>query len=85
MVGYKREEEKIRTDGISSEIKIKDFSYLKCNFSDELIDKFKRMQDKYKVDMNKIIYNKITNKLLGINIVIIKIYENIKTDSDKEK
>ena len=35
--------------------------------------------------MNKIIYNKITNKLLGINIVIIKIYENIKTDSDKEK
>ena len=52
---------------------------------DELIDKFKRMQDKYKVDMNKIIYNKITNKLLGINIVIIKIYENIKTDSDKEK
>ena len=43
LVGYKREEEKIRTDGISSEIKIKDFSYLKCNFSDELIDKFKRM------------------------------------------
>ena len=27
LVGYKREEEKIRTGGVSSDIKIKDFSY----------------------------------------------------------
>lgn len=58
LVGYKREEEKIRTDGVKDDIKIKDFSYLKCNFNDEFLDKFKNMQDKYiisekyKIDMD---------------------------------
>ena len=60
LVGFKRKEEKIRTDGIKDNIKIKDFSYLKCNFNDEFIEKFKNMQDKYiindkyKIDMNQI-------------------------------
>lgn len=60
LVGYKREEEKIRTDGVSSEIKIKDFSYLNCNFEDEFIEKFNNMQnkyiinEKYKIDMKQI-------------------------------
>ena len=60
LVGYKREEEKIRTDGVSSDIRIKDFSYLDCNFKDEFIEKFNNMQDKYiinekyKIDMKQI-------------------------------
>lgn len=60
LVGFKRKEEKIRTDGIKDNIKIKDFSYLKCNFNDEFIEKFNNMQDKYiindkyKIDMNQI-------------------------------
>ena len=60
LVGYKREEEKIRTDGVSSDIKIKDFSYLNCNFDDEFVEKFKNMQDKYiinekyKIDLNQV-------------------------------
>ena len=47
LVEYKREEEKIRTDGVRADIKIKDFSYLECNFNDEFIEKFKNMQEKY--------------------------------------
>ena len=60
LVGYKREEEKIRTGGVSGKVKIKDFSYLKCDFNDEFFEKFKSMQDKYiinekyKIDMNQI-------------------------------
>lgn len=60
LVRYKREEEKIRTDGVSNDIKIKDFSYLNCNFDDKFIEKFNNMQDKYiinekyKIDMNQI-------------------------------
>ncbi|MGN1298277.1 MAG: nucleotidyl transferase AbiEii/AbiGii toxin family protein [Clostridia bacterium] len=60
LVRYKREEEKIRTDGVSNNIKIKDFSYLNCNFDDKFIEKFNNMQDKYiinekyKIDMNQI-------------------------------
>lgn len=60
LVEYKRKEERLRTDGIRGDIKIKDFSYLKCNFDNEFIYKFKNMQekyiinDKYKIDMNTI-------------------------------
>lgn len=60
LVEYKRKEEKIRTDGVSDNIKIKDFSYLNCNFNSDFIEKFNKMQDKYiinekyKIDMNKI-------------------------------
>lgn len=67
LVGYKREEEKIRTDGVSGDIKIKDFSYLNCNFNDEFIDKFNNMQDKYIVNEKyKINMNKIKNTLQNI-------------------
>ena len=60
LVGYKREEEKVRTEGVSSDIKIKEFCYLNCNFNNEFIDRFKNMQDKYivnekyKIDINQI-------------------------------
>ena len=67
LVGYKREEEKIRTDGVSGDIKIKNFSYLNCNFNDEFIDKFNNMQDKYIVNEKyKINMNKIKNTLQNI-------------------
>lgn len=67
LVGYKREEEKIRTDGVSSDIKIKDFSYLNCNFEDEFFEKFNNMQDKYIInDKYKIDMNKIKNTLQSI-------------------
>ncbi len=67
LVRYKREEEKIRTNGVSSDIKIKDFSYLKCNFNDEFIEKFKNMQDKYIIsEKYKIDINQIKNVLKNI-------------------
>lgn len=67
LVGYKREEEKIRTDGVNGDIKIKNFSYLNCNFNDEFIDKFNNMQDKYIVNEKyKINMNKIKNTLQNI-------------------
>ena len=74
LVGYKREEEKIRTGGVSSDIKIKDFSYLKCNFDDEFIEKFNNMQDKYIINENyKIDMNQIKNTLQSIKEKFINI------------
>ncbi len=67
LVGYKREEEKIRTEGVSSNIRIKDFSYLNCNFDDIFIEKFNNMQDKYIIDEKyKIDINQIKNTLQSI-------------------
>ena len=76
LVGYKRKEESVRTNGIMENIKIKDFSYLKCNFNNEFINKFENMQDKYiindkyKIDMNKIknILKNIKERFNGIDI-----------------
>lgn len=76
LVEYKREEEKIRTGGISSNLKIKDFTYLKENFNDEFYTRFKSMQDKYiinekyKVNMKQIkdTIETIKNKFSNINI-----------------
>lgn len=74
LVVYKREEEKIRTGGVSSDIKIKDFSYLKCNFDDEFIEKFNNMQDKYIINENyKIDMNQIKNTLQSIKEKFINI------------
>lgn len=67
LVGYKRKEESVRTNGIMENIKIKDFSYLKCNFNNEFINKFENMQDKYIInDKYKIDMNKIKNILKNI-------------------
>lgn len=64
LVGYKREEEKSRTDGVKEYTKIKEFSYLKCNFNDEFLDKFKNMQDKYIIsEKYKINMDQIKNAL----------------------
>lgn len=67
LVEYKREEEKIRTEGVGSNIKIKDFSYLNCNFDDIFIEKFNNMQDKYVIDEKyKMDINQIKNTLQSI-------------------
>lgn len=47
LISYKRDEEKARIGGIDDNIKIKDFTYFKLNYNDELIEAFKNMQNKY--------------------------------------
>lgn len=60
LMSYKRQEEMIRIGGIDPNLKIKDFSYLKQNFSDNLLKEFENMQnkyvlnDKYKLDINDV-------------------------------
>ena len=50
LISYKRKEEESRIGGIASNKKIKDFSYMKPNFYDELINAFERMQKIYVLD-----------------------------------
>lgn len=47
LVGYKRLEEELRTEGVSKDIKIRDFSYLECKFDKDFIEIFNSMQNKY--------------------------------------
>ena len=60
LIEYKRQEEKVRIGGIDENNKIKDFSYFKLDFSDELIKEFENMQnkyvlnDKYKVNIDEV-------------------------------
>lgn len=60
LIGFKRQEEKLRIGGIDENISIKDFSYFKLEFSNELIKEFENMQnkyvlnDKYKVSINEV-------------------------------
>jgi hypothetical protein len=71
LISYKRKEERIRKGGIDSNIKIKDFTYLKLNFNEDLLKELESMQskyvlnNKYKIDisnvkntLNEIINNK---------------------------
>ncbi len=58
LISFKRQEEKIRIGGIDANTKIKNFSYFKLNFNDDLINEFNNMQykyvlnDKYKVTID---------------------------------
>lgn len=60
LIEYKRQEEKARIGGIEENTEIKDFTYFKLNFSNELIQVFESMQnkyvlnDKYKVSIDKV-------------------------------
>lgn len=60
LTSYKRQEENIRKGGIDSNLRIKDFLYLKQEFNEDLLNAFYNMQnkyvlnDKYKVDINKV-------------------------------
>ena len=50
LISYKREEEKVRKGGIPFDLEIKDFTYFKFDFSNELIEEFNNMQNKYLLD-----------------------------------
>lgn len=47
LIEYKRQEEKIRIGGINEKTEIKDFTYFKLNFNNELLKSFENMQNKY--------------------------------------
>lgn len=66
LVGFKREEEKYRSGGVDDKTKIKDFSYLKCDFNDKFTESFQNMQDKYIIDEKYKIDFDTINKTLQI-------------------
>ena len=67
LISYKREEEKNRIGGISENLEIKDFSYLKLQFNDKLIKVFEKMQNTYVLDEKyKINIEDVKNTLLTI-------------------
>lgn len=72
MIEYKREEEKNRKGGISTLTKIRDFEYMKLDFSNNLIKAFDDMQRIYVLDD----LSKIT--LDELKASIRKLYEIIK-------
>ena len=69
LISYKRQEESIRKGGIDANLKIKDFTYLKQDFNEDLLKEFENMQnkyvlnDKYKIEISevKITLNEIIN------------------------
>lgn len=71
LIKYKRQEEKARIGGIDENTQIKNFNYLKLNFSYSLIKEFENMQnkyvlnDKYKVSIDEVKYilKQVYNKL----------------------
>ena len=71
LIKYKRQEEKARIGGIDENTQIKNFNYLKLNFSYSLIKEFENMQnkyvlnDKYKVSIDEVKYilKQLYNKL----------------------
>ncbi len=74
LIEYKRQEEKVRIGGIDEKTEIKDFSYFKLDFNNELIKEFENMQnkyvlnDKYKISIEQIkeVLKKIHNKIINI-------------------
>ena len=73
LIEYKRKEEKVRIGGIDENTEIKDFTYFKLDFSNELIQAFVNMQnkyvlnDEYKVNMDEVknILKEIYNKFIS--------------------
>lgn len=64
LISYKRQEESIRKGGIDINTKIKDFTYLKQDFSENLLKEFENMQNKYVLnDKYKIGIDKVKNTL----------------------
>lgn len=60
LILYKRQEESIRKGGIDANTKIKEFTYLKQNFNNELLKEYEDMQnkyvlnDKYKINISEV-------------------------------
>lgn len=64
LISYKRQEESIRKGGIDADLKIKDFTYLKQDFNDDLLKEFENMQNKYVLnDKYKIKISEVKNTL----------------------
>ena len=64
LISYKRQEESIRKGGIDANIKIKDFTYLKQDFNEDLLKEFDNMQNKYVLnDKYKIEISEVKNTL----------------------
>ncbi len=69
LISYKRQEESVREGGIEANLKIKDFTYLKQEFNEDLLKEFEDMQnkyllnDRYKISLNEVkdALNKIIN------------------------
>ena len=77
LISYKRQEESIRKGGIDANLKIKDFTYLKQDFNEDLLKEFENMQNKYVLnDKYKIEINEVKNTLNEIinnkNIIYTK-------------
>ena len=47
LIGYKRQEEKVRIGGVNEKLLIKDFTYFRLDFNVDLITEFENMQNKY--------------------------------------
>lgn len=73
LIKYKRQEEKVRIGGINANTSIKDFTYFKLDFSDDLIKEFTNMQNKYVLDEKYKINIKKVKEIL--NLLHNKIYE----------
>ena len=68
LILYKRKEESIRKGGIDANIKIKEFTYLKQDFNEDLLKEFENMQDKYILnDKYKIEIGQVKNILKEIS------------------
>lgn len=64
LISYKRQEESIRKGGIDADLKIKDFTYLKQDFNEDLLKEFENMQNKYVLnDKYKIKISEVKNTL----------------------
>ncbi len=64
LIEYKRQEEKARIGGIEENTEIKDFTYFKLNFSNDLMQAFERMQNKYVLnDKYKVSIDEVKNIL----------------------
>ena len=64
LISYKRQEESIRKGGIDANIKIKDFTYLKQDFNEDLLKEYENMQSKYVLnDKYKIEISEVKNTL----------------------
>ena len=69
LISYKRQEESVRKGGTEANLKIKDFTYLKQEFNEDLLKEFEDMQnkyvlnDRYKIGLNEVkdALNKIIN------------------------
>lgn len=73
MIQYKRKEETVRIRGIDADVKIKNFGYLNANFSQDFIEGFNSMQEKYIFNDNyKFKISEVIEKLSIIKTIMIK-------------